>query len=82
MNEKQRMLREYQIAAFCTHEAVLFLDTHPDNRKAMEYYRKSQAKMENALKAYEAKFGPLTASAVKSTGWNWITTPWPWQKEE
>lgn len=82
MNEQQKMMREYQIADFCVHEAVLFLDTHPENKKAMEYYRKAQAKLESVLKTYEAKFGPITADAVKSMGWNWITTPWPWQKEE
>ena len=35
---------------------------------------------ENARKAYEAQFGPLTASASRESAyWSWVEDPWPWE---
>ncbi len=81
MTDKQKSMLAVQQSCFALHEAVLFLDTHPGDKKAMEYFRRMQIRRQNALNDYETKYGPLTAAATKSEGWNWIDNPWPWQIE-
>ncbi len=81
MTDKQKAMLLVQQTCFALHEAVLFLDTHPDDKKAMEYFRRTQIKRDAAIADYEQKYGPLTAAATKSAGWNWIDNPWPWQIE-
>ena len=79
----RRELFEYinQIS-FAVDDAKLFLDTHPGNQKALEYFQKYKEKRIEALKEYAEVYGPLTVDTVSenSDGWNWINEPWPWQE--
>ena len=40
MTEQQNMMRRLQVQCFVLDDVKLFLDTHPDDRKALEYYHK------------------------------------------
>lgn len=74
-----RKLREYDFAIF---ETVEFLDTHPKNKKALEYYTKLRAEREKILAEYEAAFGPITMYGNESdSDWDWVKGPWPWEGE-
>ncbi|MBQ3195079.1 MAG: spore coat protein CotJB [Clostridia bacterium] len=77
--DREALLKRLMAADFALHETVLFLDVHPKNRKAMEYYRKMQAQREELAEQYRKNFGPLTYYEVKSGEWNWTDYPWPWQ---
>lgn len=77
--DRKALLKCLMAADFALHETVLFLDTHPKNKKAMEYYRKMQSRREELAEQYRKNFGPLTYYEVKSADWNWIDQPWPWQ---
>lgn len=81
MTDKQKAMLLVQQTCFALDEAVLFLDTHPTDKKAMEYFRRAQIKRDAAVADYEKRYGPLTAAATKSAEWNWIDNPWPWQIE-
>lgn len=76
---KERMLEAVRIALFKTIEANLFLDTHPNCRRAAAYFEAAGEEYRAALQAYENAFGPLRATSASGTRWNWIDTPWPWQ---
>ena len=80
-NERMNMLKKIQMYSFVLSEAGLFLDTHPDNEQALEYYRKYSPLLAEAVEGYEAKYGPLTpnTAAAKGTTWSWIEGNWPWQ---
>lgn len=67
--------------AFAKTETELFLDTHPDSRAALAYYREIIDDLDDLIEEYTDKYGPITAS--KSTGdtWNWVEGPWPWQRD-
>ena len=39
---KETMLRRLQAADFVLHETVLYLDGHPTNQKALEFFRKAK----------------------------------------
>ena len=41
MNDRQKALWKLQYMDFAIHETVLYLDGHPDNKKALEYYKKA-----------------------------------------
>ena len=79
----RRELFEYinQIS-FAIDDVKLFLDTHPENQKALDYFQKYKEKRIEALKEYAEVYGPLTVDrvSVNSDCWNWINEPWPWQE--
>ena len=79
----RRELFEYinQIS-FAVDDVKLFLDTHPENQKALDYFQKYKEKRMEALKEYAEVYGPLTVYTVSENSdcWNWINEPWPWQE--
>ena len=81
MNERQKALYKLQYMDFAIHETVLYLDGHPDNKKALEYYKAAVAERNDFEKKYTEKYGPVKSSAVSGDKWSWIDEPWPWQKE-
>ncbi len=83
-NQKEQaaaLLRKIQEAGFTLHELVLYLDTHPTNRKALALYQTYRKKVDELTAQYEAAYGPLTSFGVKeNTGsWTWGADSWPWQ---
>lgn len=81
-NEREKMLTKVRELAFTVHELNLFLDSHPDNRMALKYFRKYNDELKNATTAYEELYGPLTAAAeTDCEQWDWIKRPWPWEND-
>lgn len=81
MNRTEEMStkHELQAACFALHELVLYLDTHPDCRKAMQMYRTAKKRYHELYTKYESTYGPLTAHGVTGEHWTWGETAWPWQ---
>ncbi len=82
MNNRERecVLKQLMAYDFVLLELNLFLDTHPNNQKALNKLHHIRKKARELREIYENKFGPLTASAVKSEDeWTWINSPWPWE---
>ncbi len=73
------LMRQINEASFAMDDAQLFLDTHPDNAAAMQYFRNAAAMRRNAMDAYQRQFGPLMADEVTGRDWNWVADPWPWE---
>lgn len=71
-------------SCFAVHEAVLYLDTHPNDQNALEYYRRKQQQLNQATENYQKVVGPMRACMVDTNtgGWRWVETPWPWELEE
>lgn len=82
MTEKTKALMHIQTIGFAIDEAVLFLDTHPDNTEALEYYHNAVAQYNKATSEYISKFGPLTSNQVISnTKWTWVEGCMPWEED-
>ncbi len=82
MNEREKMLRAVQQYHFAMEEAGLYLDAHPEDKKALAYFSKISELSKQAVAAYEAQYGPLTImSASSADRWQWIDSPWPWEME-
>ena len=81
MNQKQ-LMQYIDEVSFGIDEVVLFLDTHPTDQKALEYYDRLRMLRKQAVDAYTNNFGPLTFYDVKTCNyWAWVKTPWPWEVE-
>lgn len=78
--DRNALLKRLMAADFALHETVLYLDTHPKCKKALDYYKKMSALREEIAEDFRKRFGPLTYYEVKATNeWNWSDYPWPWQ---
>lgn len=84
MNENKRnCLRKIQACDFVLYEIALFLDTHPNCREAKEMFCRYQESRREAAQDYVRCGGVLEQkSACAAERWNWIESPWPWEREE
>ena len=68
-----------QTLAFAIQELALYLDTHPQDKKALEQYRQQQNQYHEAVMEYGQKCGPMTHfMPVNDDAYSWINDPWPW----
>lgn len=77
--QMKRKIFEYD---FAIHELVLFLDSHPTNRKALELIKEYRARRAKLIAEYEDKFGQYIMMACDSPAnycWEWLQGPWPWE---
>ncbi len=77
-NESE-LLEKIRALGFVKVELELFLDTHPNNRAALEMYSETIEELEELTELYNNLYGPLVASQVKDgSSWTWVNKPWPW----
>ncbi len=82
MNERKKALMRVQTFGFALDEAVLFLDTHPNDAQALEYYHEKLKMYNDAVAFYIKTFGPLEFTQVqKGHGWTWAKDCLPWEDE-
>ena len=66
---------------FTLKELNLYLDTHPNCRRALSMFRKYRELRRDAVQEYNKRFGPLTPEQVTDTqSWTWVEDPWPWER--
>lgn len=81
MNKYQLKKKIYELD-FAIHELVLYLDSHPTSKKALELLEEYKKKRQEMIKVYEEKYGAFVMTprdVVKSDCWNWLEGPWPWE---
>lgn len=76
---RDELLKELTALDFVAVDLHLFLDTHPDNREALEVYNNVVSKANQLRRIYENHCGPLTPNSPSAYPWQWIEDPWPWQ---
>lgn len=84
-NTREALMKRIQQQAFVAHECVLYLDCHPNNRRALEKHSEAVKALNEAVERYEGMYGPLTANSVnanQNAGWSWVYGKWPWQNYE
>ncbi|WP_069997646.1 spore coat protein CotJB [Cellulosilyticum sp. I15G10I2] len=81
-SEREELLRCIDTTSFAIDDVTLYLDTHPTDKAALEYYAKVNALRKQAIKDYTTYFGPLMIDDVNTTNiWSWVQDPWPWEME-
>ena len=72
-------LAQLQTMAFEIQELALYLDTHRDDKEALEMYRMYQKMYMDGKKVYEKEKGPLNHMSVSGDKYRWLDDPWPWE---
>ena len=72
-------LAELQTMAFAIQELALYLDTHREDKEALEMYRAYQKIYKEGKMKYEKENGPLNHMSVAGDSYQWLDDPWPWE---
>lgn len=82
MDARRELLQKIQILEFVIYDTALYLDTHPADQAALNYYHHHRELLEAAKAEYIQCYGPLTIESVMAKNkWTWIEKPWPWEME-
>ena len=77
---RQELLSWINKVSFMAYDMALYLDTHPDDQQAFEFFHKYNQMRRQALANYAAQFGPLTMDCISNDDhWLWADQPWPWE---
>ena len=73
-------LGELMAIDFVADELSLYLDTHRDDREALEMYQSVLALAEEAHKRYTESCGPVVKEDMLGmNAYSWLNEPWPWE---
>lgn len=75
------MLQEIRCLEFSINELALYLDTHPEDEKAICLHKEYCKECKMLKDKYQKVFGPLTIN-YPCNKWRWIEEPWPWERSE
>ena len=68
----EQQLEYIMMLGFCRDDMGLYLDTHPDDKRAMEYFNQCVDLYEKAKATYEKQLGVMGDSFI----WNQTRQPW------
>ena len=71
---KKELLQFIDQVSFAIDDLLLFLDTHPKEKRALEYYSELSARRNELLEKYAKFYGPLTIDTGNDSDLN-IKTP-------
>ena len=75
MEELREQLKCYRFAII---ELALYLDTHPEDEKALCLHREYTRKFKMLEEQYQKVCGPLSIM-YPCKKWRWLEEPWPWE---
>ncbi len=74
----EELMRAIMEADFYAQDLKLYLDTHPNDTKAIEMFREAIRQSKACKAAFEDSFYPLTASSAGKNGsWDWLDGNFP-----
>jgi spore coat protein JB len=80
MNNKEQMLNDIGVVGFILIDLGLYLDTHPDDRNAIEYFNHYSRIKNQMTRDFSMKYYPLTMELAESgREWRWGQAPMPWE---
>lgn len=78
-NIRLEMLEQIRQYNFAIIDFAEYLDTHPNDRKALCLYQDYCYKLKELENNYQRIFGPLTIY-YPCNKWRWLEEPWPWER--
>ena len=75
---RKEMLKKIKCLKFAVVELALYLDTHPDDTKALCLHTKYSKELKEICDKYQKVYGPLTIE-YPCNKWRWLEEPWPWE---
>ncbi len=76
---RKEMLMQIKEYDFALDELNLYLDTHPDDSKALCLHNNYSRTLRELETEYQRVYGPLTAN-YPCKKWRWLEEPWPWER--
>lgn len=74
----EELMRAIMEADFFAQDLKLYLDTHPDDSRAVEMFREAVRQSKACKAAFEDSFYPLVADSAGINGtWDWPNGVWP-----
>ena len=77
--KQEEMLCRIKEYKFSIIELGLYLDTHPEDEKALCLHRKYSKELKMLKDKYQKVYGPLTIN-YPCNKWRWLEEPWPWER--
>ncbi len=82
MGNKEQLLRDIGIVCFTVTELCLYLDTHPTDKNAMEYFNHYNRIKQQMVREFSQKYYPLSLDQAEcGKEWQWALAPMPWEGE-
>lgn len=78
-DERMEMAQQIRCLEFAITELALYLDTHPDDQKALCLHRKYCKEVKELKDKYQKVYGPLTIH-YPCNKWRWLEETWPWER--
>jgi len=79
-NDREAKLYNVMQYAFAITDLNLYLDLHPSDMSALNMLKELIKEEEMVKKEYVNSYGPLDVCEVKGNKFNWIDSPWSWEK--
>lgn len=82
VNTKEKKLTpkvQMQTLAFAIQELALYLDTHREDREALELYQSYQKIYHDCMMKYTKECGPINHHNPTDGPYKWLDDPWPWE---
>lgn len=76
---RKELLNEIRSLKFSIKDLSLYLDTHPNDEKALCLHNKYSKKLRPLEDNYQKIYGPLTIN-FPCNKWRWLEEPWPWER--
>ena len=75
---REEMMEKIKCLNFAITELGLYLDTHPEDEKALCLHRKYCKEYRDITDKYQKVYGPLSIK-FPCNKWRWLEEPWPWE---
>lgn len=78
--DRRSLMKSIYEIGFSLDDTILYLDTHPKDQAALDYYHKLHNEYHELVKMYTQNFGPLFAKDVHNDNYfSWVNRPMPWE---
>lgn len=73
---REKMIKEIKCLNFAIIELAQYLDTHPNDKKAICLHKEYSNELKEVKDKYQKIFGPLSIY-YPCNKWRWLEEPWP-----
>lgn len=81
MENREDLLNQIMEIDFMLKDLNLYLNTHPCSTKAIALFNEFQKRSSKLRSIYTENYGPLTIEDnLDNTNWQWVKSPWPWER--
>ena len=72
------LLMQIMMLDFAVQDSALFLDTHPNDKEALNYFNEATTRLRNAKREYQRRGHALVNREIDAYQNDYLTAPWPW----